>query len=59
MRRRSLLVSLLIVLALGWCMNAYADAGKPNTFFWDLLNGVGGFFYSALPWNWGSWAGPN
>ena len=57
MRKRTLLVGIILVLAVAWCMNAYAaDAGGTSAWhsFW---NGVGGFLYNVLPWNWGNWAG--
>ena len=56
MRKRTLLIGLILVLAVAWCMNAYAAGDGASTWhgFWD---GVGGFFYNALPWNWGNWWG--
>lgn len=56
MRKRMLLVGVLLVLAAAWSVNAYAAEGDVNAWqgFW---NSVGGFFYNALPWNWGNWAG--
>ena len=56
MRKRTLLVGVMLVLAVAWCMNAYAADGEVNAWqgFW---NSVGGFFYNVLPWNWGNWAG--
>ena len=54
--RKGMLVLGLMVLALVVCVNAYANTGETSTWqgFW---NSVGGFFYNALPWNWGNWAG--
>ena len=59
MRKRTLWVVFILVLAVAWCMNAYAAAaaGAENTAWTDFWNGVGGFFYNALPWNWGNWFG--
>ncbi|HXV18512.1 MAG TPA: hypothetical protein VD883_00365 [Candidatus Omnitrophota bacterium] len=54
MRNRSIWIGLMLVLALAWTTNAYADVGAAWTDFWG---GVGGFIYNALPWNWGNWAG--
>ena len=56
MNKKVALVGVILVLALAWSMNAYADAGSPNAWegFW---NSVGGFAYNALPWNWGNWMG--
>ena len=57
MRKRTLIVGLFVVLAVVFCMNAYAGDGGGNSAWTDFWNGVGGFFYNALPWNWGNWAG--
>jgi len=54
MNKRTWAVGLVLVLSVAWCMNAYADDGSAWQGFW---NSVGGFFYNALPWNWGNWAG--
>ena len=56
MRKQTLMIGVVFVLAAAWCMNAYAaDAGCPAwNGFWSS---VGGFLYNALPWNWGSWLG--
>jgi hypothetical protein len=57
-----LLAGLVLVLALAWGVNAFAEeavAGKPNTFFPDFFTTVGTMIYNLLPWNWGSWVGPN
>lgn len=56
MRKRTLLVGVLMVLATAWCVSAYAADGDVNAWegFWSS---VGGFFYNALPWNWGNWWG--
>lgn len=55
MRKRALMVGVVLVLAAAWCVNAYAaDGGTAWQGFW---NSVGGFFYNALPWNWGNWVG--
>ena len=60
MNKRTLLIGLMVVLSVAWSLTAYAEtvANKPNTFFPDLFNSLGSFLYNALPWNWGSWAGP-
>jgi len=58
MRKRALLVSFILFVAVVWCMNAYAATSGGDTSAWtNFWNGVGGFFYNALPWNWGNWAG--
>ena len=60
MRKRTLLFGVILILAVAWCMNAYADtaaASGGNTAWENFWNSVGGFFYNALPWNWGNWAG--
>jgi len=61
MRKKMVLSGLVLVLVLAWSMNAFADgaAGKPNTFFQDFFSSFGTVIYNLLPWNWGSWAGPN
>ena len=53
MRKRTLMVGVVLVLAVAFCANAYAADGAGNGFW----NSVGGFFYNALPWNWGNWFG--
>ncbi len=50
------LVSVLLILAVAWCINAYA-ADSGTTAWQGFWNSVGGFLYNALPWNWGSWWG--
>ncbi len=55
MRKRALMVGVVLVLAVAWCVNAYA--GEGGTAWGDFWNSVGGFFYNALPWNWGNWLG--
>ena len=59
MRKRTLLVGIILVLAVAWCMTAYAgDGGGEAADAWNSFwGGVGGFLYNALPWNWGNWAG--
>ena len=54
MRKKTLLIGVVFMLAIVWCMNAYAaDAECPAwNGFW---NSLGGFLYNVLPWNWGSW----
>jgi hypothetical protein len=60
MRKGTLIAGVVLVLAFAFCMSAYAAAatggGEVNAWqgFW---NSVGGLFYNALPWNWGSWMG--
>ena len=56
MRKQTLIVGILMVAAVALCANAYAADG--GTTAWDGFWGsVGGFFYNALPWNWGNWMG--
>ena len=58
MRKRTLLVGILFILAVAYCVSAYAaDAAGGTTAWQGFWNSVGGFFYNALPWNWGNWAG--
>ncbi|PIU39894.1 MAG: hypothetical protein COT00_04580 [Candidatus Omnitrophica bacterium CG07_land_8_20_14_0_80_50_8] len=58
MRKGMLLVGVVLVLAAAFCVNAYAaDAGSGTSAWTSFWNGVGGFFYNALPWNWGHWMG--
>ncbi len=61
MRKRALIIGGMFVLALAFCVTAYAGDGAGTCAvseswhgFW---NSVGGFLYNALPWNWGNWAG--
>ena len=56
MRKSTLMVGIVLVLAVVCCASAYAADGgvSPWNGFW---NSVGGFFYNALPWNWGNWVG--
>ena len=56
MHKRALMVGVVFVLAAAWCVSAYAADGGSSAWegFW---NSVGGFFYNALPWNWGNWVG--
>ena len=56
MRKNTLVFALVLVVMVAWCMNAYASGGETTAWegFW---NSVGGFFYNALPWNWGNWTG--
>jgi len=56
MRKNTLLVGFILFLAVAWCVNAYAADGGVTAWqgFW---NSFGGFFYNALPWNWGNWMG--
>ena len=58
MRKRALMVGVVLVLAMVYCLSAYADNGGGGTTAWSgFWNSVGGFFYNALPWNWGNWVG--
>ncbi len=57
MRKRMWVVGIILVLAVAWCMNAYAADGGEVTAWQGFWNSVGGFFYNALPWNWGNWVG--
>ena len=54
MRKRTLLVVAVLMLAVAWCVNAYAADGSASGWrnFWGA---IGGFFYNALPWHWGNW----
>ena len=56
MRKATLMVGVVLVLAVVFCANAYActDGSCPVHGF---FNSLGGFLYNALPWNWGNWAG--
>ncbi len=56
MRKRTLIVFAVLILAVVFCANAYAMDGETSSWqgFW---NSVGGFAYNALPWNWGNWWG--
>ena len=55
MKKKALIVGVLLVAAMALSANAYADNGTSAWHgFW---NSVGGFFYNALPWNWGNWMG--
>ena len=57
MRKRTLMIGVVLVLAVAWCMNAYAADGGGVSAWQGFWNSVGGFLYNALPWNWHSWAG--
>ena len=57
MRKRTMLVVMVLVLAAAYCVNAYAADAGAATGWENFWNGVGGFFYNALPWNWGNWVG--
>ena len=46
MRKRTLMVGVILVLAVAWCVNAYAADGSGA--WHDFWNGVGGFLYNAL-----------
>ena len=54
MRKRTLMVGIVLILAVAWCMNAYAADGDSSGWqrFWGA---IGGFLYNALPWHWGNW----
>lgn len=58
MRKKMLLVGFVFLIAMTVVMTAAYAGGEgasgPMTDFW---NSVGGFFYNALPWNWGNWLG--
>ena len=57
MRKTTLIIGLVMVVAVIVCVNnAYAADGDVTAWqgFW---NSFGGFWYNALPWNWGNWAG--
>ena len=57
MRKSTLTVGIMLVLAAAWCMNAYAG-GDPNSCpVHGFFQSLGGFLYNALPWNWGNWMG--
>ena len=57
MRKRTLMIGMILFLTVAWCMSAYADTGAGTTAWQGFWNSVGGFFYNALPWNWGNWVG--
>ncbi len=57
MRKRTLLVGFIFILAVAWCMSAYAADGGSSGGWEGFWNSVGGFLYNALPWNWGNWVG--
>ena len=57
MRKRTLMVGVVLLLAVAWCMSAYAADAGGGSGWQDFWNSVGGFFYNALPWNWGNWVG--
>ena len=52
--RKSLMVGVVSVLAIAWCLNAYAADGSPIQ---GLFDAIGGFLYNAMPWNWSQWMG--
>ena len=55
MRKSTLMVGIVFVVAMAFCVSAYAADSCPAwNGFW---NSVGGFLYNALPWNWGNWVG--
>ena len=56
MNKRTLIVGIFVLVAMTCCMDAYAADGGSSA-WGDFWNGVGGFLYNALPWNWGSWMG--
>ena len=56
MRKRTLLVSFIFILALAYCVNAYAG-DNANCPVQGFFHSLGGFLYNALPWNWGNWVG--
>ena len=53
MRKGLLVLGVLLVLTAVFSTNARAEDVTAWQGFW---NSVGGFFYNALPWNWGNWA---
>ena len=57
MNKRTMVVGIILVLAVAWCMSAYAADAGTNTGWQGFWDSVGGFFYNALPWNWGNWFG--
>ena len=56
MRKRALLAGFIFMVAVAWCVSAYAADGSGTSGWENFWNGVSGFFYNALPWNWGNWA---
>jgi hypothetical protein len=56
LKRTLIVVGFVLVVAAAWSVNGYAAEGEVTAWegFW---NSVGGFFYNALPWNWGNWMG--
>ena len=58
MNKRAFMIGIVLVLAVAGYMSAYAaGTGTENTGWQNFWNSVGGFFYNALPWNWGNWLG--
>ena len=57
MRKNTMIVGLALVMVLAVCVNAYAGDGATCPAWNGFWNSVGGFFYNALPWNWGNWVG--
>ena len=57
MRNKTLVLGIFMVLAVIVCVNAYAGNGGETSSWEGFWNSVGGFFYNAMPWNWGNWAG--
>lgn len=55
MRKRTMIVCALFILAMALTVNAYA--GGENCPLGGFFNAIGGFLYNALPWNWGNWVG--
>ena len=58
MRKRMWMLVLLLLVTVA-CLSAYADGGTASgSDAWHgMWNSIGGFFYNALPWNWGNWWG--
>ena len=56
MRKKTFVFGVILVLTVAWCMTAYA-ADASNSGWHSFFGAIGGFFYNALPWNWGNWFG--
>lgn len=57
MRKRTILTSVVFILALAWSVNAHAESGDMSSGWNSFWHGVGHFAHNAMPWNWHEWAG--
>ena len=55
MRKRTMILLAVFAVVLTWSATAFA--ADSNSAVTNFFNGVGGFLYNALPWNWGNWWG--